>query len=91
MINIEEVEMLVRWYAEDATKLVIMKNIVIVIIYQILSNIQHMQSILMIKMMILQNMFLLHFKINNFRRFPFILLKVIMKMLGSRILELLNI
>jgi len=91
MINIEEVEMLVRWYADDATKLVIMKNIVIVIIYQILSNIQHMQSILMIKMMILRNMFLLHFKINNFRRFPFILLKVIMKMLGSRILELLNI
>ena len=83
--------MLVRWYADDATKLVIMKNIVIVIIYQILSNIQHMQSILMIKMMILRNMFLLHFKINNFRRFPFILLKVIMKMLGSRILELLNI
>jgi hypothetical protein len=72
MINIEEVEILVRLYADDATKLVIMKNIVIlqVIIYQILSNNQHMQSMLMIKMMMLQNMFLLHFKINNFRRFP---------------------
>lgn len=35
MINIEEVEMLVRWYADEATKLVIMKNMVIVVIYQI--------------------------------------------------------
>jgi hypothetical protein len=72
IINIEEVEILVRLYADDATKLVIMKNIVIlqVIIYQILSNNQHMQSMIMIKRMMLQNMFLLHFKINNFRRFP---------------------
>ena len=67
MINIEEVEILVRLYADDATKLVIMKKIVIlqVIIYQILSNNQHMQSMIMIKRMMLQNIYLLHFGIQN--------------------------